>query len=187
MSFLEVLNEASGVAAADDRGGAGFGDLREGESDFFGAFRELWFLDFAEGAIPENGLGGFQNFDEFISLGGGDVEFQTFGVGRKIGGDEDFIRGWITICGDFATDEDLVGERGELRDQRLFVVNFGAAEHHDERVGRSFGDFGKFGDFLLEQEASNGRNFAGDGVGRGMGAMNNGKTVLDKQVGMGGF
>lgn len=110
-----MFDEASGIAAADDGGGA---LLLADELGSDGASCGVGgILGFTQETVPDDGVGVDDVVGELGSRERADVKLVTFGIFVEIFGDVDIVGGWlITISGDLAADDDIVGELGEFVD-----------------------------------------------------------------------
>lgn len=105
----------------------------------------------------------------------------------EIFGDDDFgVFGFITVGGDFTTDKDVVGFVEEFVNERLFVLDFGTTNNHEDGMSGVGGGFGKIFDFTFDEEPGVDGEEVFYRVGRTVGAMNDGETVLNIKVGMSG-
>ena len=105
----------------------------------------------------------------------------------EVFGDVNFIVSRpIAVGGDFTTDDDAVDFVEKLVDEGLFIVNFGTADNEKNRFFGVFSGRFEVGDFFFEEKAGVDGEVVFDGVGGGVGAMDDGKTVLDVEVGVDG-
>ncbi len=85
-----------------------------------------------------------------------------------------------------AADDQQVDLADEVAQNFHLGRNLGPADHGGDRMLRRFQSFGQGVQLGLHQPPGGGGQDAGDGLGRGMGPVRNGKGVVDVEIAQGG-